>query len=213
MKKIRILIADDHEMVRMGMRALIERLGNYEICGEAATGREAVELVEKLAPEIAILDIGMPELNGLDATRIIKRTHPQTEILIFTTNESEELVRSVFRAGAKSYLLKSDATKHIPLALAALCMHRTYFSTKIAEVIFAGFVEGEKISEPSPLTARERETIQLIAEGKSNKEMAAILGISVKTVETHRAALLKKLNLGSVAEVVRYAIRNDITEV
>ncbi len=152
----------------------------------------------------------MPELNGLDATRQIKRSLPECEVIIFTANETEEIVRNVFKAGAKAYLLKSEASKHLEPAIEALCKGRTYFSSKVSELIFAGYVKGEQGAAHEPLTPRERETVQLVAEGKTNKDIAQILGISVKTVETHRATVMRKLQLDAAADLVRYAVRNGI---
>jgi DNA-binding NarL/FixJ family response regulator len=212
MPSVRILLADDHEIVREGVRAMIQRQPGWEICGEAATGREAVAQAEKLKPDIVIMDVGMPELNGLDATRQIRRVLPKVEVLIFTANETEEIVRQVFQAGARGYLLKTEASKHLMPALEMLCKHRTYFSSKVSEMIFSGYLQGRVGVEDSALTPRERETVQLIAEGKSNKEIAELFGISIKTVETHRAAIMRKLKLDSFAGLVRYAIRNGIIE-
>ena len=208
----RILIADDHEIVREGLRALIMLHQGWEICGEATTGREAVTQAETLKPDIVIMDIGMPDLNGLDATRQIKRHLPETEVLIFTANETEEIVRHVFKAGARAYLLKAEANKHLIPALEMLGKHRTYFSSKVSEMIFSGYLQGGMGIEDTALTPRERETVQLIAEGRSNKEIAELFGISVKTVETHRAAIMRKLRLDSFAAHVRYAIRNGIVQ-
>jgi two-component system response regulator NreC len=212
MTTVRILLADDHEIVREGVRAMIQRCPGWEICGDASTGREAVALAESLKPDIVIMDIGMPELNGLDATRQIKRALPDTEVLIFTANETEEIVRQVFQAGARGYLLKTEANKHLIPALEMLCKHRTYFSSKVSEMVFSGYLQGRMGTEDTALTPRERETVQLIAEGKSNKEIADLFGISVKTVETHRAAIMRKLRLDSSAALVRYAVRNGIIE-
>jgi len=211
MNKTRILIADDHEIVREGLRSMLKNTG-WEVCGEACTGREAVNQAETLKPDIVIMDIGMPELNGLDATQQIRRASPRTEILIFTANETDEIVRNVFKAGARAYLLKSEASKHLIPALDMLGKHRTYFSSKVSELIFSGYMKGAAGVDETMLTLRERETVQLIAEGKSNKEIAETLGISVKTVETHRAAIMRKLQLDSSAALVRYAIRNGIVE-
>jgi len=212
MNPVRILIADDHEIVREGVRALIQRHEGWEVCGEASTGREAVVEAGRLKPDIIVMDIGMPDLNGLDATRQIKRALPKCEVLIFTANETEEIVRSVFKAGARAYLLKAEANKHLIPAIEALCEHRTFFSSKVSELVFAGYLKDEARTDDPRLTARERETVQLVAEGKSSKDIAQILGISVKTVETHRAAIMRKLQLGSVADLVRYAVRNGIVE-
>ncbi len=189
---------------------IIQRQPDWEVCGEAANGREAVAQAESFKPDIVVMDIGMPELNGLDATRQIKRVAPKTEVLIFTANETEEIVRNVFKAGARAYLLKSEANKHLVPAIEALCKHRTYFSSKVSELVFAGYLKGDTNVDDHSLTPRERETVQLVAEGKSSKDIAEILGISVKTVETHRATIMRKLELGSVADLVRYAIREGI---
>lgn len=207
---VRILIADDHEIVREGLRAMIQRQPGWEVCGDVSTGREVVAQAPALNPDIIVMDIGMPELNGLDATRQIKRVLPNTEVLIFTANETEEIVRTVFKAGAKAYLLKSDANQHLIPAIEALCKHRTYFSSKVSELVFAGYLKGDARTDDQSLTAREREMVQLVAEGNTSKDIARVLGISVKTVETHRAAVMRKLKLNSVADLVRYAIRNGI---
>jgi len=212
MTSVRILLADDHEIVREGVRAMIQREAGWEICGEASTGREAVSQAEALKPDLVIMDIGMPDLNGLEATRQIKRLLPETEVLIFTANETEEIVRQVFQAGARAYLLKTEAAKHLIPALEMLRKHRTYFSSKVSEMIFSGYMHGRVGVEDTALTPRERETVQLIAEGKSNKDIADVFGISIKTVETHRAAIMRKLRLDSSAALVRYAIRNGIIE-
>lgn len=207
---IQILIADDHEIVREGICVRVQRNPEWKVCGQAGDGREAVALASKLRPQIVIMDINMPELNGLDATRQIKRLLPDTEVLIFTAAETDEVVRDVFKAGARAYLLKSEANNHLEPAIEALCKRRTYFASKVSEIIFAGYLKGEARVEDKSLTPRERELVQLVAEGKSNKDVAAILGISIKTVETHRGAVMRKLNLDSVADLVRYAIRNGI---
>jgi DNA-binding NarL/FixJ family response regulator len=213
MNPLRILLADDHEIVREGVRALLlQRQPEWEVCAEASTGREAVEKAQQLKPDIVIMDVGMPELNGLDATRQIRRSLPDTEVLIFTANETEEIVRNVFKAGARAYLLKVEANTHLIPAIEMLQKHRTYFSSKVSEMIFSGYMHGAAGIEDTALTPRERETVQLIAEGKSNKEIAEIFGISVKTVETHRAAIMRKLRLDSFAALVRYAIRNGIVQ-
>jgi DNA-binding NarL/FixJ family response regulator len=208
----RILLADDHEIVREGLRALLQGQPGWEIVAEASSGREAVELAVKHRPDVIILDIGMPELNGLDATRQIRKALPETEVLIFTANETEDIVRNVFKAGARAYLLKGEANQHLIPAVEMLRNHRTYFSSKVSEMIFSGYMQGTAGGEDNALTPRERETVQLIAEGKSNKEIAEVFGISVKTVETHRAAIMRKLKLESSAGLVRYAIRNGIIQ-
>jgi two-component system response regulator NreC len=213
LETLRILLADDHEVVRHGVRSLIEREPGWEVCGEAVDGRKAVALAEKLAPDVVVLDLGMPELNGLEAARQIKRALPKTEVLIFTGAESEQLIHDVFAAGARSYILKSDVGQHLVAAIRALGQHKHYFTSRISEIVFARYFTGESgpgKDKSEGLTPREREIVQLVGEGKSNKETAATLGISVKTVETHRAAVMRKLRLKSFADLMRYAIRNKI---
>lgn len=217
-KWVRILIADDHEVVRNGTRMLLEKQPGLEVCGEASNGREAVAMAEKLKPDIAILDVGMPELNGLEATRQIKRLVPETEVLIFTGYETEELVHDVFLAGARSYILKTDVGQYLLSAIKELAQHRTFFTSRISEMVFSRYLAGTtgpkhmEESTTGRLTPREREIVQLLAEGKSNKEVATTLGISVKTSETHRAAIMRKLKMESFSDLVRYAIRNNIIE-
>jgi DNA-binding NarL/FixJ family response regulator len=213
LEKLRILLADDHEVVRHGVRALIEKETGWEVCGEAVDGRKAVALAEQLTPDVVVMDIGMPELNGLDAVRQIKRAVPATEVLIFTGEESEQLIHEVFAAGARSYILKSDIGGHLVAGIRALGQHKHYFTSRTSEVVFARYFEGASGAgkdKTEGLTPREREIVQLLGEGKSNKEVAALLGISVKTVETHRATTMRKLRLDSFADLVRYAIRNKI---
>jgi two-component system response regulator NreC len=217
MKTVRILIADDHEIAREGTRLLIKREPGWEVCGMAKTGREAVEQARKLHPDLVVLDMSMPELNGLDAARQIKRLLPDIELLIFTAHEREELIGEVFEAGVRSYILKTDAGSHLVEAIRSLSQHKPYFTSKVAEVLFAKF-SGDPVGERTGsqavnhLTAREREVVRLLAEGKSNKEVADSLGISLRTAETHRARLLRKLGVSSLADLVRYAIRNGIVE-
>jgi len=215
-KTLRILLADDHKVVRQGTRALLSTVPEWKIVGEADNGRDAVSLTSELKPDIVILDIGMPELNGLDATRQIKKKLPETEVLIFTGQETEELVHDVFDSGARSYIMKTDAADHLIDALKALSEHKHFFTSRISEIVFARYIQGKKTvegaAEKSRITDREREIVQLLAEGKSSKEIATMLGISVRTVETHRAAIMKKLGLKSFSELIRYAVRNKIVE-
>lgn len=212
-KTLRILLADDHEIVRQGVRMLIEKEAGWEVCGEAVDGRKAVGMARKLTPDIVILDMGMPELNGLEAARQIKRALPKTEVLIFTGEESEQLIHEIFAVGARSYILKSDLSEHLVAAIRALGQHKHYFTSRVSEVVFARYFDGASGAgkdKTEGLTPREREIVQLVGEGKSNKEAASLLGISIKTVETHRAASMRKLRLDSFADLVRYAIRNKI---
>ncbi len=202
-------------MVRRGLRSVLEAHEGWEVCGEASDGREAVELATKLQPDIVILDITMPELNGLDAAKQIKEASPRSEILIMTMHSSERFVREVLAAGARGYLVKSDAGRVLEEAVETLSRHKPFFSAAISEIVLEAYLHPERsVNEVDgvQLTAREREALQLIAEGKSNKEVADVLGISVRTVETHRLHLMRKLKVRSASELTRYAIRNRIIE-
>jgi DNA-binding NarL/FixJ family response regulator len=215
MSALRILIADDHEVVRAGVRSLLEGQPDCEICGEAVTGRQVVALAQQLKPDIVILDITMPELNGLEATRQIRKVAPTVQILILSVHESEELVREILDAGAHGYVLKSDAGRELTAALQALRKHETFFTSRVAQIALRAYRTKKRAGDapPSPggaLTLREREVLQLLAEGKSNKETASALGISVMTVETHRSNIMHKLGAHSVAELVHYAVRHKI---
>jgi DNA-binding NarL/FixJ family response regulator len=213
---LRILVADDHDIVRRGLTRLLEERAGWSVCAEAANGREAVELALEHRPAVAVLDLTMPELNGLEATRRIRQALPDTEVLIFTMHESEELVRNVLAAGARGYLLKSDAARQLVPAVESLAQRKPFFAGRISEVLLEGFLEsGRRNTAPSTtdrLTSREREIVQLLAEGNSNKAIARRLDLSVKTVETHRAAIMRKLDLSSTAALVRYAVRNKLIE-
>jgi len=218
MKPLRILIADDHEVVRHGVRALLQSHEGWEICGEAVDGRDAVEKASRLKPEVVILDIGMPNLNGLDAAREILRDDPRTLILILTIDESEQVMREVLNAGARGFLLKSDAARDLVAAVEALQRHRTFFTSKVAEIVLDGYLKGKDPSTiptltQDRLTRREREVVQLLAEGKTTKEVASVLGMSIKTAETHRSNIMRKLNFHSVSQLVVYAVRNNIIQV
>jgi len=210
---IRILVADDHHVVRAGLRALLESRSGWQVCAEAADGREAVEKARELTPDVAVLDIAMPLLNGVEATRQIRKLSPKTEILILTMHDSELLVQEVLAAGALGYILKDDADRNLIAAVDALRRHKPFLSSRVsgAALPAAGAPEGER-SYRSRLTPRQREILQLLAEGKSNKEVAATLGISVKTAETHRANIMLKLDFHSITELVRYAVRNKIIQ-
>jgi len=215
---LRILIADDHEIVRQGVKNLIENESDMTICGEAIDGREAVSLSAATHPDIAVLDLSMPGLNGIEACRQIIRENPNTAVLIFTMHDAEQLIREVFSVGAKGYLLKSDAGRHLIGAIRCLAAGSHYYSPLLSDVIFQGFLNnsptqrGPASTSTILPTGREREIIQLLAEGKSNKDVASILGISVKTAETHRATVMRKLGFHSISDLVRYAIRNHIIE-
>lgn len=216
MTGLRILLADDHDVVRCGLRQLLEQRPGWEVCGEAVTGREAVEMAARLMPHVVVLDLTMPELNGLEATRQIRKAQPSMEVLIFTMHESEQLIREVLAAGARGYLLKSDAAALIVSAVETLARHKPYFNPKVSETILDGFLRSSSAPNDAPvdpLTAREREIVQLLAEGNSNKRIAGLLGITPKTVETHRATIMRKIDAHSVVDIVRYALRNRLAGV
>jgi DNA-binding NarL/FixJ family response regulator len=213
MEKLRILLVDDHDVVRRGLRSLVEAQVGWEVCGEAATGREAVEKAGRLKPNVVIMDITLPELNGLEATRQIRRATPETQVLILTVHESEELLAEALRAGAHACMLKSDAGRELVSAIGALTQGKPFFTSKVAGILLSRQMGGpsKRLDVVRPqLSAREREVIQLLAEGKSNKEVAALLNLSVKTVQTHRANITRKLNLHSLGQLIHYAIRNGI---
>jgi DNA-binding NarL/FixJ family response regulator len=215
LKTLNILLADDHEIVRQGLRAVLAARSDWTICGEAATGRQAVGLARELHPDLVIMDLTMPELNGLEATRQIRAALPETEVLMLTMHASEELVPEVMAAGARGFVVKSDAGKSLVAAVEALARQETYFTGTVASLHLGDSSQTTSPGKPmrrSPLTPREREIVQLVAEGKSTKELAVQLGITVKTAETHRANIMRKLGLRSVSEVVRYAIRNHLAE-
>jgi len=216
---LRILIADDHEVARRGIRAVLESHPGWEVCGEAQDGRETVELASSLRPDLILLDIGMPNLNGLEATRQILATSPDAVILILTMHDTDHVVREVLRAGARGFLLKSDAGRDLVAAVEALQRQRTFFTTRVSQMVLDGYLdrdnpENDPVDDSGDvLTTREREVIQLLAEGKTSKEVAVTLNLSVKTAETHRTNLMRKLDLHSVADLTRYAVRNGIVQV
>jgi len=214
---LRIFVADDHEVVRRGICALLTSHSDWEVCGEAGNGREAVDNVAHLRPDIVILDISMPGLNGLEATRQILQSDPDQKIAILSITDSEQMIQEALKAGAKAYILKSDAAKDLIAAVEALQRNKTYFNSRIEEIVLRGFLySGKRPSNGtvlSDLTNREREILQLLAGGKSTREVSLILEISVKTAETHRANVMRKLGLHSVSELVLYAIRNNFVRV
>ncbi len=210
-----MLIADDHEVVRAGVRSLLEGKAECEVCGEAVSGREAVALAERLRPDIVVLDITMPELNGLEAARQVLKIVPGVQVLILTVHESEQLVREILDTGAHGYILKSDAGRELSAAVQALGKHEVFFTSKVAQIALRSYLTKDRASDSKAprsesLTPREREVLQLLAEGKSNKEVGTALGISAQTVETHRANIMQKLDLHSIAELVHYAVRERI---
>ncbi len=216
MKAFRILIADDHEVVRRGIRTMLENHTGWEVSGEAGDGREAVERARELKPDLVLLDIGMPNLNGIDAARQILANCPATHILILTMHCSKQVVREVLGVGARGFLLKSDAGRDLITAVEAVQQHQTFFTSQVTEVVVDSYLNRGREEEPSVkdrLTPREREVVQLLAEGKTSKEVAVALHLSVKTAETHRTNIMRKLGLHSVVDLTLYALRNGIAQV
>jgi DNA-binding NarL/FixJ family response regulator len=216
-KALRILIADDHDLLRRGVKTLLLSQPGWEVCGEAKTGREAVAKAEQFKPDIVVLDIGMPDLNGVEAAKRIRKASANTEILILSMHFSDQLIRELLEAGVRGYIVKSDSDRDLIIAVETLSRHKPFFTPHATEVILGSFNTRGPVKEvpelvSQRLTSREREIVQLLAEGKSSKEVASSLGISVKTAETHRANVMRKLELHSVSELVRYAVRNQIIE-
>ncbi len=213
----RIVVADDHEVVRRGIRALLESRPGWSVCGEAATGHQAIDQARRLKPDLMIVDISMPEMNGLETIRQIRKTMPQIEILVLTMHESEQMMREALAAGARGYLSKAEAARDLLAAVESLRAHKPFFDAKVTELMLEDYRKDRKARPVSPppaaLTAREREIVQLLAEGRTSKEVAAALGISLKTVDTHRTNLMRKLGIHSIGELVRYALRNNIIQV
>jgi DNA-binding NarL/FixJ family response regulator len=209
----RILVADDHVVVRAGVRRVLEDLSNYEVVAEAADGKEAIVKAIETKPDVVVLDYALPLMNGSEVTRQIRAQLPRTEVLVFTMHDSEELIEEALKAGARGYLLKSDANRDLIEAVASVAGHRPFFTNKVTDTLLKRYFNGSgQPSSGSILTNRERGVVQLIAEGHSNKQVATVLNISAKTVETHRAAVMRKLNYSSSAALVRYAIRNQLVQ-
>lgn len=215
MSTIKVLIADDHDLMRRGIKAIIETKKGWEVCGEVRTGAQAVAKAKELKPDIAILDITMPELNGLEAAKRIQKVSEKTEILMLSVHYSDQLIREVIDAGIRGYIVKSDSDRDLSIALDNLANHKPFFAPRVTEVILNSSSGGTSPRTEGPrsrVTSREREIIQLLSEGKSSKEVAVLLNISVKTAETHRANIMRKLQIHSVSDLVRYAVRNQIIE-
>src|SRR5450432_3743819 len=217
--KLRILLADDHEIVRRGLRSLLEKREGWEVCGEASDGREAIEKALELKPDVVIVDIGMPNLNGLDTTRQLLQLDPHFKVIVLTITDSDQVIREALDAGARGFVLKSDAARDLVSAVEALQRNRMFFTPRVNDMVLAGFLDrGHSPSDGgSPklpkLTPREREVVQLLAEGKSSKEVASLLNLSTKTAETHRSNIMRKLGFHSIRDIVVYAIKNNIIQV
>jgi DNA-binding NarL/FixJ family response regulator len=214
-KRLRILVADDHELVRRGIRGLLRARRGWIVVGEAMNGREAVEKANKLKPDVVILDISMPDLDGLQATRQIREEVPTTKVIVLTMHDSDQMVRRVLHAGALGYVLKSDFATQLVKAVKQVSAGKQFLTPRISDMVLKGFLKtGNQVdkmghSQAGP-TPREIEVIRLLAEGKANKEIAVELGITIRTVETHRAKIMLKLGLHSLTELIHYAIRHKI---
>jgi DNA-binding NarL/FixJ family response regulator len=214
-KNIQILLADDHALVRRGVIEVLRSRHGWKVVGEAANGREAVRKAIELKPDVAVIDITMPELDGIEVTRRIREEVPETKVLVLTKHESDEMVRRALDAGARGYLLKSDHADYLLKAVEAIAEGKFFLTPKVSEIVLSGFLKSGNQPErreqlPDQLTPREVEITRLLAKGKSNKEIAAGLGIAVRTVETHRAKIMLKLGIHSLAELIHYAMRNEI---
>jgi two-component system response regulator NreC len=217
----RVLVADDHGVVRHGVRLLLESQPGVEVCGEARTGREAIDYVKKEKPDLLILDLTMPEMNGLEAVQAIRKESPSTDVVILTMHFSEEVAREVLRCGALGYVLKSDADTELLAALDHARHHQPFFTSRLAISMAQNYVRrpvettgsGEDGVLPNAaLTPRESEVVKLLAEGKSNKEAASTLGVSTRTIESHRNHIMRKLNFASFSELIRFALRTHLVE-
>ena len=207
----RILIADDHDVVRSGVRTILEGHEGWEVVGEARDGKQAIDLALATRPDVVVLDYSLPLVNGVEATRQIRGRIPGIEVLIFTMHDTATLVREVLEAGAKGFLLKSDARKFLIAAVESLAAHKPFFTGKVSEALLQTYL-AKGTAPASVLTSRETSVVQLIAEGQTNKRIADVLRVGVKTVETQRASALRKLNLDTTAALIRYAIRNKLVE-
>jgi DNA-binding NarL/FixJ family response regulator len=215
MLPFRILIADDHEVVRHGLTSVLKDHDGWQVCGQAVDGLDAVNQAAQLKPDLVILDVSMPNLNGLEAARHILHDQPRTGILIMTIDDSEQMVQSVVEAGARGFVLKSDATRDLVKAVEALQRNRTFFTARVPDLAPTSYRNGT-LPPGVPrnrLTVREREVVRLLAEGKTTKEVAGVLGMSVKTAETHRANIMRKLDFHSVSQLILYAVRNRIVPI
>jgi DNA-binding NarL/FixJ family response regulator len=215
MNKTRILIADDHELVRQGVRHTLLTNPDWEVVAEACNGREAVELSKQVQPDLVVIDLSMPEMNGLEAIRQILQESPQTRILVLSIHDSDTLIQEVLAAGAKGYLLKSDAARELVAAVQSLVEGRPFFTPRVSQALLESFLHAnapKRVEEKSRLTAREQEVVRLIAASKTNKEVASLLNISIRTVETHRSNIMEKLGIHSVSDLIVYAIRNGLKD-
>ena len=211
MKRIRILLADDHAVVRQGFKMILDAQADMEIVGEAGNGREAVELAEQLHPDVVVMDVSMPELNGIEATRRLASSAPRARVVALSMHKDSVYVREILRAGARGYLLKDSGAADLVAAIRAVASGESYLSPAVSNAVLDDY-RRHATNPIDLLTSREREVLQLLAEGKTNKEIAGVLNLSVYTVEAHRGRILEKLNLHSIGELVRFAVRNGLIE-
>jgi two-component system response regulator NreC len=206
----RVLLADDHSLIRQSVRALLEKQG-FQVVSEASNGQEALRSVEKTQPDVAILDIGMPVLNGMDAARELMKSSPKTRVILVTQHDEDQYVMEALRAGVRGYVLKSQAAEDLVHAIQEVCRGSVYLSPNVSSAVVDAYLS-KTYASPDPLSGRERQVLQLVGEGKSTKAIATHLGISVKTAESHRARLMKKLDIHETASLVRYAIRRGLIQ-
>lgn len=209
---LRILIADDHEIVRKGVRDVVEGHPGWEVCGEAADGQQAFEIAVREKPDVAVLDVSLPILNGVALTRRLKQECPSVKVLLFTMHDDDETVSGGLAAGARGYVLKTDSERYLEAAISALGANKPYFSSLVSELLLDAAVNDRKRSRLESFTVRELEVAQLIAEGNSNKQIARRLDISIKTVESHRSAAMRKAGVRTAAELVRFAIKHNLIQ-
>ena len=213
MDKLRILVADDHEVVRKGIRMLLETRSEWEICGEASTGRDALAKTARMKPDVVLLDITMPDLSGLEAIPEILKARPETKIVVLTMHDSGQMASKVLAAGARAMVLKSDAARDLVLALEALGKNKMFLSPGVTKILVNEIRQNQAVPSPDILTSRETEVLRYLAEGNSNKEVAARLGISTRTIDAHRARIMDKLHVRTLSDLVHFAIRHKIVDV
>lgn len=211
-RRVRLMLVDDHEVVRHGVRSLIETVPDWTLCAEASGGEEALKAAAEAKPDIVVLDVSMPNVSGLDLILQLKKLLPKVEILVLTMHDSERIVAQALRAGSRGYLLKSDTADKLIEAIAALSRRQTYFSASVSETLLQAYLNSNSNAEHEQLTPRERQIVKLVAEGNSNKRIAMILKVSIKTVETHRSAAMRKIGAKSSADLALYAARNELVQ-